>query len=215
MDRRIILLIAALILIIIGLLIIKSYKMQRHFTQTGAVNSPSPSVIADVIYTCDDKKSIQAIYQPNRVMLQLSDGRSMIVNQAVSADGVRYANQDESFVFWNKGTTAFIQEGQLTSFANCVEKPGELQPTKGDVSIKGELVCLPHKNSTGPQTMECAYGLKSNGEYYGLTDTDPSYKNISGIPMNKMVEVTGKIKLSTDDKYNTLGTLFISSIKQL
>lgn len=214
-DRRILLLVAALILIIVGLLIIKSYKMQRHFSQTGVVPTPAPSIIADVTYKCDDNKSIQAIYQPNRVMLQLSDGRSIVVEQAISADGARYANSDESFVFWNKGDTAFIQEGQSTTFADCNGDKTALTPTKGDVVVKGELVCLPHKNTSGPQTMECAYGLKSNNEYYGLSDTDPGYKNISSAPMNKMVEVTGALKLTVDSKYDTIGTLYVTSIKQL
>jgi membrane-bound inhibitor of C-type lysozyme len=29
----------------------------------------------------------------------------------MSGSGARYANADESFVFWNKGDTAFITEG--------------------------------------------------------------------------------------------------------
>jgi hypothetical protein len=64
--------------------------------------------------------------------------------------------------------------------------------------------------------MECAYGLKAaGGEYYGLSDKEAQYKNISGVPMNKQVEVTGSLKLNTDNKYDTIGTIYISSIKQL
>jgi hypothetical protein len=54
------------------------------------------------------------------VHLVLSDGRDMILPQTLSADGGRYANSDESIVFWNKGNGAFIQENGTTTFANCV-----------------------------------------------------------------------------------------------
>ena len=46
------------------------------------------------------------------VELKLSDGRSLKIPQAMSGSGARYANTDESFVFWNKGDTAFITEGK-------------------------------------------------------------------------------------------------------
>ncbi len=36
-------------------------------------------------------------------------------------------------------------------------------------TLSGEVVCLPHADTSGPQTMECAYGLKTDvGEYYAL-----------------------------------------------
>ncbi|MCX6702673.1 MAG: MliC family protein [Candidatus Wolfebacteria bacterium] len=66
-------------------------------------------IVAD--FKCDDKKSIFTIFYPKndtRVDIILSDGRKMSVPRAISASGARYANADESFVFWNKGDTAFI-----------------------------------------------------------------------------------------------------------
>lgn len=77
-------------------------------------------VIAAAIFNCTDKKVIQSIFLKNRVELILSDGRNMLLNQAVSASGARYANNDESFVFWNKGDTAFIVEGDKTTFSDCI-----------------------------------------------------------------------------------------------
>lgn len=36
-------------------------------------------------------------------------------------------------------------------------------------SLTGEYVCLPHVNANGPQTLECALGLKTDaGEYYAI-----------------------------------------------
>jgi len=36
-------------------------------------------------------------------------------------------------------------------------------------TLSGEYVCLPHKDTSGPQTDECAFGLKTDtGEYYAV-----------------------------------------------
>ncbi|MFH0804102.1 MAG: MliC family protein [Candidatus Zambryskibacteria bacterium] len=84
------------------------------------------AVSKTVTFVCDASKSIIATFYPTDdkfVDLKLSDGRNMSVPHTVSASGARYANQDESFVFWNKGDTAFITEGNsVTTFNNCVIK---------------------------------------------------------------------------------------------
>ena len=83
-------------------------------------------VIAKVKYVCDDNKTIDATYLQDKVDLVLSDGRTESLPQAMSGSGARYANADESFVFWNKGDTAFITEGTDANapptFANCIDE---------------------------------------------------------------------------------------------
>lgn len=56
------------------------------------------------------------------VAITLSDGRAMTLPQTISADGARYANADESFIFWSKGNGAFVMEGNATTYANCVQQ---------------------------------------------------------------------------------------------
>lgn len=59
---------------------------------------------------------------PNgRVVVNLSDGRNLTLNQTISGSGVRYANEDESFVFWNKGNGALVLENnQEKSYIGCI-----------------------------------------------------------------------------------------------
>lgn len=80
--------------------------------------------ISKVDYACADDKTISATYYPERVDLVLSDGRSMSLPQTMSGSGIRYADADESFVFWSKGDTAFATEGDpdKPTFADCVEQ---------------------------------------------------------------------------------------------
>jgi membrane-bound inhibitor of C-type lysozyme len=56
------------------------------------------------------------------VKLALSDAREPSVPQAASGSGARYANSNESFVFWNKGNTAFIEENGRTTYSGCTTK---------------------------------------------------------------------------------------------
>lgn len=75
-------------------------------------------------FDCSDGKHILAVFYPQddtKVNLSLSDNREMSLKHAISASGARYTN-DESIVFWNKGNTAFITEGDKTTFDNCTTK---------------------------------------------------------------------------------------------
>jgi membrane-bound inhibitor of C-type lysozyme len=78
--------------------------------------------VASATFNCKDGKSIAATFYADEVDLKLSDGRSMKVPQAMSGSGTRYANKDESFVFWNKGDTAFVTEGkdEAMTYSDCV-----------------------------------------------------------------------------------------------
>ena len=74
-------------------------------------------------FACAAGKSIDAIFvngASSSVRLTLSDGRTLSLPQAHSGSGARYANADESFVFWNKGDTAFIEESGTTTYVDCV-----------------------------------------------------------------------------------------------
>lgn len=92
-----------------------------------------------------------------------------------------------------------------------------LPPTQnlpaGEISIEGTIVCLPHKNTSGPQTLECAYGLKDNeGKFYGLSDTNPDYSNISKYPGSAKVIVSGKFTPADYEKYQSIGLIEVTDI---
>ena len=78
--------------------------------------------IATATFVCADEKSIVAKFYPDEVALTLSDGRGLALPQVISGSGARYANGDESIVFWNKGNTAFLTEGsdENMTYKDCV-----------------------------------------------------------------------------------------------
>lgn len=83
----------------------------------------------------------------------------------------------------------------------------------GHIEMSGTVLCLPHKDTSGPQTMECAYGLQAeDGKYYGLKDSDPTYSNISTLAMNTKVTVSGTFKEESSAIYPTVGTIEVTNI---
>jgi hypothetical protein len=107
-----------------------SVGVSRHFK----VKGNSLEEILKVSLKCDNNKTINAVFNigmptpvkpgeqpiPNgSVELALSDGRKITLPQTISASGIRYANQNESLIFWNKGDTAFVQENGTETYKNC------------------------------------------------------------------------------------------------
>ncbi|MEX2010269.1 MAG: hypothetical protein WD874_00495, partial [Parcubacteria group bacterium] len=107
-------------------------------------------------------------------------------------------------------------------FVEEIEQNDPLDPSQNgtnQVTIRGAITCLP-KLGSGAETLECAMGLKSeDGSYYGLKnlfENDPQGKFSN---TNSTVEVTGVVTqeemLGPDgNRYNTVGVIHISSIKE-
>lgn len=91
------------------------------------------------------------------------------------------------------------------------------------VTITGTFTCLPHKNTSGPQTMECAFGLKGNdGYYYALDIHDYEQKNGPGsFPAEGILSISGRFvpleALSSDVwyKYNMKGVVTVTDFSLL
>ncbi len=95
-----------------------------YFVWDWYTSGPSEVPVAITSFSCAQGKTIGAVFYKTKVDLTLSDGRKFSLPQAISASGARYANANESFVFWNKGNTAFISEGetepQPQTYTDCV-----------------------------------------------------------------------------------------------
>ena len=154
--------------------------------------------IASVRYSCDASKTIDASFfsgssaqaptpkpgQPptptGYVQISLSDGRAMTLPQTISADGARYANDDESFVFWSKGNGALVLErSQEKSFIGCVQvaaDPGSL-PAVYSSGAEGFSIRLPSLSTSTPHGDASDYSVD---ERYAYQELGPG-KDIGGV----------------------------------
>ncbi|MES2135082.1 MAG: hypothetical protein V4449_02490 [Patescibacteria group bacterium] len=124
-------------------------------------------------------------------------------------------------IFWITGiifcvvTTFTFLTGTVTSVPS-VPVPSVAVPSEGPIAISGVMLCLPHNNVEGPQTSECAYGLKDDSErYFMLLDSDPNYLNIIRVPMNVRVKVEGMFGPHNSSKYRDIGIISATKVTAL
>jgi hypothetical protein len=87
-----------------------------------------------------------------------------------------------------------------------------LPPDGHTITITGQYVCLPHKDTTGPQTDECAYGLKDDhGVYYGLSDPSGTYAILSTASIGKRIQLTGTFARRDNPTYPSVGIITITA----
>lgn len=190
--------IISLIIVIIALFAVAFLYIRIPFA------SPSIQPINTVSYACNGGKTITAAYyqgettpapspdQPptpgGSVALTLSDGRAMTLKQTISADGARYANTDESFVFWSKGDGALVLENnQEKSYIGCVL----VAP-----AAEGEQLSQVYSNSADGFSIRLPANYTVD-ESYKYQELGPK-KDISGIKFTIPASVATGTNLASD-----------------
>jgi membrane-bound inhibitor of C-type lysozyme len=203
-SLKVLIFILIIILLVIGVLYFK--------------NSPAPtSAGISAYYSCNEGKFINATFyngEPGtskdantpptpkgKVSLKLSDGREMTLPQTLSASGVRFANADESFVFWNKGNGALVLENNNEkSYIGCIEtaaNPGTL-PNVYSNSEMGVSIRYPEGFSVNEKYI---YGnLGPHKEIYGTKLTiDPNIATSTNLAMDTYISIESIPQVSTCD----------------
>lgn len=129
--------ILSLILILSLLWIIKHDEISEE--SIPRASNPKQVSKDTVIYTCDSGKTIHAAYHEGEevkvnpgempvptgsVDVSLNAADPVTLKQTISGSGVRYTNNDESFVFWNKGNEAIVIRNSAMDldYKNCLSK---------------------------------------------------------------------------------------------
>ena len=143
-------------------------------TKTEEESVDSKQLIATASFVCDSNRTIDAEFyddetevatssdsnQPpvpsGSVKLTFAGGTTVDLPQTISADGARYANADETFIFWNKGDGAFIEENGQTTFSNCeiknddqTENTGLANPASVNCTKEGGQIVIETKPDGG------------------------------------------------------------------
>lgn len=144
-----------LIFLIVGAVVVWGiWYFSAHKPETPAANQAPLPPISQATYLCKDNKTIEALFYQGKIQpvkpgeppiptgsatIFLSDGRSFDLPQTISADGVRYANSDESFIFWSKGNGALVLENNIEkNYIGCVilaKDSGDLPNTYLDTVV--------------------------------------------------------------------------------
>jgi hypothetical protein len=114
------------------------------------------------------------------------------------------------------------EDGVVDISDDMIETTDGLDP-RPVTTLQGKTVCLPHKDTSGPVTLECAIGLQAvSGDYYVL---DLANRNPEGpedlFSVEGEVQVTGTFTpielLSTDmwRKYDVVGVLSVTDVEEV
>lgn len=163
--RSVLLVVIFVLILLLGGFVLWQHKNSPFFSvllgsqtpTTTPLSSAQPELVGTATYTCNNGKTITAQFFAavgasaptlGNVSITLSDGRSLSLPQTMSASGIRYANTNETFVFWSKGNTAFIEEGSTheQTYQNCVSGdalPAAAQPTTPQDDVMPDSGVLP------------------------------------------------------------------------
>ncbi|MFA5169623.1 MAG: MliC family protein [Candidatus Paceibacterota bacterium] len=190
MNKKILVFVIIIVLVFVGMLMYFNNLKEKQ-------NQP----ISQVIYICNNDKTINATYykgeaktvkpgeQPiptGSVNIVLSDGRILNLKQTISADGTRYANSDESFVFWGKGNGALVLENNVEkSYIGCIIEAKDLGGLPNIYHDGTVVFSIRYPNN---------YSVNSNYQYQALGPN----KEINGVKFTIPSDIKNGTNLSND-----------------
>jgi membrane-bound inhibitor of C-type lysozyme len=108
--------------------------------ETTQQDTSNRTLTTALTYSCDKGKTVSVAYyegpeapQPapgemptptGTADVSLDGGATTTLNQTISADGVRYATADDSFVVWNKGKNVLVMRNNSMDldYTNCTQQ---------------------------------------------------------------------------------------------
>jgi membrane-bound inhibitor of C-type lysozyme len=182
------------------------------------------SLVAQVTYTCNGDKTINAAFfkgeskqvdpgQPpipsGSVKIILSDGRSFDLSQTISADGARYANSDESFIFWSKGAGVLVLENNVEKdYTGCIlpiEGIKVLSPNGGEIWSKGQKVEILWDAAKEIKSVNVRLAISGNEDSQSfnaaIVSNIPNAGSYEWVVQDLYADVLGVEDLPASDKY--------------
>ena len=191
----------------------------------GLNKNSSLTLITQVNYSCDSNKTINAAFYKGEekivqsgempipsgsVKITLSDGRSFDLFQTISADGARYANSDESFIFWSKGDGALILENnEEKDYVGCMILAKEgikvISPNGGEIWSQGQKVQIKWSAGEEVKTVNirlAVAGSEDSQNFNAAIASDvPNTGSYEWTVQDLYAEVWGVKTLPLSDKY--------------
>jgi membrane-bound inhibitor of C-type lysozyme len=169
------------------------------YMNTAPKNDPVfTTLTGSATYICTSNKTIAAKYYENSitpvvaagnptvpsgsVTLSLSDGRTLTLPQATAASGARYANSDETIIFWNKGNAVMFSENGQQVYAGCIalsDDSGSLPRAYGN-SARGISIRYPDAYTVNEAYSYQAFaGKVINGVSFAIPSSMATGTNLS------------------------------------
>ncbi|MBM3283145.1 hypothetical protein FJY90_02730 [Candidatus Gottesmanbacteria bacterium] len=180
--------------------------------KTGAQLGEVKSYCSNGLYLIADEGSY-LVNQTKMLLLRLPsqpDGTKMLSDQKYVGKKVEVVGKYPAQESFCEALICECEDYILVDQINIVDT----QPVeKRQIKIEGQIDCLPHRDTSGGETLECAIGLQDkDGMYYGLQGLNQQDLISGKITAGKKVVITGIFTPSQDSKYNTIGTIEVVSV---
>lgn len=163
-QRLVIMVLFGLLLACAGFIVMRiegvTKEVATHPETTPVLTSP---IVTTITYLCDADKTVVGIFREGDtvpsvtpgtppkpvglVSVVLDNAPAITLLQTVSADGGRYANFDESLVFWSKGQGVLVLEkGEERNYKHCMSVPDDISRIAPQIyhdDTKGFVVRIP------------------------------------------------------------------------
>lgn len=132
---------------------------------------------------------------------------------------IRGENKKKLLVIFSVSLVIGVGIGLVLSLSSQSVTPTHIPKTENisqRTMLIGEVVCLPHKDTSGMQTMECAYGIKTDDNMYYVLDngfmSSAPIEYTTGDRIQARGIITPIERLSTDKwmKYNVQGIFSVT-----
>jgi hypothetical protein len=145
----------------------------------------------------------------------LASERGTLENGEPSDPEAQVEQDQNSLPEENEGSDSMTNPAEETPPAESSEN--ESEPIGQTATLEGEIVCLPHKDTSGPITLECAFGLLTQGGvHYGLRDLDQSAIISGELTTGVQVRVAGTLMSpEPTNKYDIEAVVDVTSVTVL
>ena len=127
MKSKIILILILITLLFVAVLVESLSLKYREPSLIKERQIPESSIIENarvMAYRCDDSKIVHATFVPEKsgAIIELNDGRVIMLSQTASTSGDRYSNDGESLVMTVVDKVIQIAEGSpaQATYSNCI-----------------------------------------------------------------------------------------------
>lgn len=181
-------------------------------------------LVTQTTYVCDAGKTIEAGFYKGElipvkpgeppiptgsVKIVLSDGRKFDLRHTISADGSRYANSDESFIFWSRGDEAYVFENNVEkNYTGCTVPIKGIKvkaPNGGEAWSKGQKVQITWQLAKEIKLVNIRLLISGNDDSQNfnavIVSGVPNIGNYEWTVQDLYAEVLGVKALPTSDKY--------------
>lgn len=192
----------------------------------GPQKAENPTPLSTVVYQCDEGKFISAAFYEGTpapapapgepptpvgsVELSLNGAASTTLAQTISASGVRYANTDESFVFWSKGDEALVMRNNAMdpAYTNCRTAAGY----EGWSAATTNGVTFKYPNPFPGSYVSAVTWPPEVTKLTGVYTCAPATSTTAGAPQRVEKTIQGSTYCVTTSNEGAAGSTYVTSV---